>query len=244
MRLGKAITLAAVIGVVGIVATSMVHAGGNCGSKGSCSSMSKASMQGGGSCPGKATMQRTGASCSDKASMSKAGGQCAGQASAMCKSGASCPAMGKASGSGSGCCASAKGASMQCSMAPADCEKMMRTYYKSHGWLGIEMDSADGVTMPVVTTITAGSPAEQAGFKVGDVLTSINGVGFDAKNAEVLQGIMDKGFQAGQTVTYTAKRDSQIVTLRPVLAQIPDASLSQMIASHLANAHKPQEKTS
>jgi C-terminal processing protease CtpA/Prc len=129
-------------------------------------------------------------------------------------------------------------------MAPADCEKMMRAYYKSHGWLGIEMDSADGVTTPVVTAVTAGGPAEQAGFKVGDVLTSINGIGFDAKNAELLMGVMDKGFQAGQKVTYTAKREAQIVTLTPVLAPIPDANLSQMIASHLANSHKSQEKSS
>ena len=129
-------------------------------------------------------------------------------------------------------------------MAPADCEKMMRTYYKSHGWLGIEMETADGVMTPTVTSIVGGSPAEKAGFKVGDVLTSINGIGFDAKNAEALQGIMEKGFQSGQTVTYTAKREAQIVTLSPVLASIPDANLNQMIAAHLASSHKQQEKSS
>jgi C-terminal processing protease CtpA/Prc len=129
-------------------------------------------------------------------------------------------------------------------MSPSDCEKMLRTYYQTHGWLGIEMDSADGVTMPTVTAVTAGSPAEKAGFKVGDVLTSVNGIGFDAKNAETLQAFMDKGFLPGQSVTYTAKREAQIVPLNPVLAPIPDTNLNQMIATHLANSHKQQVKTS
>jgi membrane-associated protease RseP (regulator of RpoE activity) len=219
MRLGKAIALVAVLGLVGLAATTMVHAGGA-----GCGANSKASMQGCSGSPGHATMQKTGSSCSGHASADRAGGFC--------------PAMGK------NCCGSAKGASMQCSMAPTDCEKTMRTYYKTHGWLGIEMETADGSTAPTVTSIVKGSPAEKAGFKVGDALTSINGVTFDEKNAEALQGIMDNGFQVGQTVTYTAQRESKVVTLTPVLVSIPDASLNQMIATHFAAAHKQQEKSS
>ena len=82
-------------------------------------------------------------------------------------------------------------------------------------------------TTPTVTKIAAGSPAEKAGFKVGDLLTSINGIGFDAKNAEALKGVMENGFKIGEIVRYTAKRDDQIVTLAPVLAAIPDASLKR-----------------
>ncbi len=222
MRLGKAIALVAVLGLAGFTATTMVHAGGG----GSCGSKSKASMQGSSGCTGQATMSKTGASCT-------------GQTSAAGKG--SCSAMSMAGGD---CCASAKGASMHCTASPADCEKMMRTYYQTHGWLGIEMDTAEGSMMPTVTSVVAGSPAEKAGFKVGDLLTTINGITFDEKNAQALQGIMDKGFGAGQTVTYTAKREAQIVTLTPVLASIPDAKLIQMVATHMATAHKQQEKSS
>ncbi len=234
MRLGKAIALVAVLGLAGFTATTMVHAGGG----GSCGSKSKASMQGSSGCTGQATMSKTGASCSGQAS---AAGKTGGSCPAMGKAGSSCSAMGMTGGD---CCASAKGASMHCSAAPADCEKMMRTYYQTHGWLGIEMNTADGSMMPTVTSVVAGSPAEKAGFKVGDMLTTINGITFDEKNAQALQGIMDKGFGAGQTVTYTAKREAQIVTLTPVLAQIPDAKLNQMVATHMATAHKQQEKSS
>lgn len=218
MRYGKAIAVVAVLGFGGLIATSMVHAGANCGSQ------SKASMQ-------------SGSGCSSQAS--KSGGAYPGQGT-MSKAGGSCSGMSKADG-----CGTAKGASMECSMSPAECEQMMRTYYKTHGWLGIEMTYADGeITTPTVTKIAAGSPAEKAGFKVGDLLTSINGIGFDAKNAEALKGVMENGFKIGEVVRYTAKRDDQIVTLSPVLAAIPDASLKEMVAAHVTSTHKSKEKSS
>ena len=227
MRLGKVITLVAVLGIAGFAATNLVQAG----SGGSCCPGDKAS---------KASMKAS-AGCSGQATTTKAGGSCAGMSSAACKTGMGCPAMGVVGGDA---CASAKGASMECEMTPADCEKMIRAYYKAHGWLGIEMVTADGSATPTVTAVTPGSPAEKVGFKVGDVLTSLNGISIEPKNAEALQKMMEDGFAAGQTVTYTAKREAQVVTLSPVLASIPDANLNQMVAAHLTAAHKQQTKSS
>ncbi|HEX2225132.1 MAG TPA: PDZ domain-containing protein [Thermoanaerobaculia bacterium] len=55
------------------------------------------------------------------------------------------------------------------------------------GWLGIDTkkDEASGVV--VVKSVAAGSPAEAAGFRTGDVLVSLNGIALTAENKESLK---------------------------------------------------------
>ena len=46
-----------------------------------------------------------------------------------------------------------------------------------HGWLGLETEKAAGGGY-AVTAVVAGSPAEAAGFRSGDVLLALNGIRF------------------------------------------------------------------
>lgn len=173
-----------------------------------------------------ATKASMGAGCSQGASAQTAGGSC-------------CSGMKSAQGKGA---CTGKDASM-CKMSSAECEKMMRTYYQTHGWLGIEANCCPGMTaQPAVLKIAQGSPAEQAGFKVGDTLTSINGIAYSAENEATIQSLMTNGFKVGDTVRYTAMRDGKIVNIQAKLVKISDPALMQMVAAHVASSHANSDK--
>jgi hypothetical protein len=174
-----------------------------------------------GCCSGKAT--QTGSSACPGKGMSSQSGGCG----SMKASGGACP--GKSTSA--------------CTMKTADCEKMMRTYYQTHGWAGIESDCCMGMgARPSVARVAAGSPAEKAGFKTGDTLTAVNGISFTTENQAALQSLMMNGMKIGDSVHYTAERNGQIVTLNATLAKISDSELQMLIAEHVAASHAPAEK--
>lgn len=128
-----------------------------------------------------------------------------------------------------------------CNYTEAECANKIREHYKTHGWLGIEMNMDSG--KPVITQVVPGSPAEETGFKVGDTLTSLNGIPYGQGNDDALGQMNMKGFEIGDTVVYTVNRDGEIITLRPTLARISEEGLQRMIAFHNANMmHKGSDK--
>ncbi|HEX3530717.1 MAG TPA: PDZ domain-containing protein [Thermoanaerobaculia bacterium] len=88
-----------------------------------------------------------------------------------------------------------------------------KTAAAAHGWLGIETDKAH-----TVVAVAAGSPAEKAGFRKGDVVLALNGVSMNdtakAKEAHDHCNI-------GKTVTYTIQRGGAQQTLTATLAAAP-----------------------
>jgi membrane-associated protease RseP (regulator of RpoE activity) len=163
-------------------------------------------------------------------------GACTGKSTSMQSGG--CGSM-KASG---GAC-TGKSASA-CAMKTADCEKMLRTYYQTHGWAGIESDCCMGMNAkPTVSRVSAGSPAEKAGFKTGDILTSVNGISFATENQAAVQSLMTNGMKIGDTVRYTAMRDGQIVSFESQLVKISDPELNTLIAEHVSMSHSPSQNT-
>lgn len=179
-----------------------------------------------------------GSSCGSKAKATQASGS--GSCGSMQKSadkGGSCGTMAKGSGSCS------MSGSAQCTMSAADCEKMLRAYYQDHGWLGVEMMCQDGtVCQPKVTKVAAGSPAEAAGFRAGDLVTSMNGINYSKETEAAIQSAMENGFRIGDTITYTVNRDGKISTLKPTLVRIPDAALAEMVSTHASASHKTGDK--
>ncbi len=176
-----------------------------------------------------------GACCpSGKTKMTQAGGS-SGSCGSMQKSadkGGSCGTMAK----GSGACTGT--ASMHCDMSPAECEQMLRAYYQDHGWLGADLICEDGtICQPKITKVAAGSPAEAAGFRAGDLVVSMNGIKYSKETEASIHETIEKGFRVGDTVTYTVTRDGKSATLQATLVRIPDAALKELIASH-AGAHK------
>ncbi|WP_438277911.1 M50 family metallopeptidase [Nitrobacter sp.] len=75
-------------------------------------------------------------------------------------------------------------------------------------------------TTPRVDGVLAGSAAEAAGFKLGDIVTAINGSTIDSFSD--MQRIV--GTSAGETLTFTVKRGDAVIDLRgtPELREIKD----------------------
>ncbi len=72
----------------------------------------------------------------------------------------------------------------------------------------------------LVHTVSAGTPAAAAGFAVGDILVSIDGVAID--NGQTLGGlIQDK--KVGETITCEVVRGASMITLSPTLEERPGA---------------------
>jgi S1-C subfamily serine protease len=93
-----------------------------------------------------------------------------------------------------------------------------------HGWLGIELDkNASGY---VVTGVTAGSPAAQAGFQKGDVLVAFNGIALNDANQEALKKAK-MGVSVGSKVIYTVSRAGAQRQVTATLAEVPPHVLAQ-----------------
>jgi len=123
-----------------------------------------------------------------------------------------------------------------CKMKAEECSDMMKKNMSTRGWLGIGMDSSDDEKM-TVTKIFPGSPAEKAGFQVGDKIVSINGVECNEKNEEKIHGLM-KDAKIGDKVTYVVSRGSENLTIEATLAKITDEALAEKIDSHMKEDHK------
>ncbi len=123
-----------------------------------------------------------------------------------------------------------------CKMKPEECSDMMKKTMSTRGWLGIGMDSGEDAKI-TITKIFPGSPAEKAGFQVGDKIVSINGVECSEKNEEKIHGLM-KDAKIGDKVTYVVSRGSDNLTLEATLAKITDEALAERIDQHMKEDHK------
>ncbi len=65
-----------------------------------------------------------------------------------------------------------------CTYETQVCLDYMVEKMQGRGWLGIEYDNGSGADYMRVLRIVPGSPAEAAGFLVGDQLISLNGAKF------------------------------------------------------------------
>ena len=77
----------------------------------------------------------------------------------------------------------------KCSASTQDCLNHMAKNLNNRGWVGIEMDDKGGAGMMIVTKVIDGSPAQKAGFEVGDALVAVNGVAFSDENEKQLKDI-------------------------------------------------------
>ena len=116
----------------------------------------------------------------------------------------------------------------KCNMSKEECAKYMAAARKA-GWLGVEYDKSESGTLSV-TKIVPGSPAEKAGFQVGDVLVALNGV--DINDHEKVMAAK-KNLLPGSTATYTIKRDGWDKQLTAKLGTMPDAVYQAMYDEHM-----------
>jgi S1-C subfamily serine protease len=127
------------------------------------------------------------------------------------------------------------GEKTHCTKQAGDCAKGMAEKLAHAGWLGIETDKSDkGVV--TVKAVTAGSPAEAAGFQAGDVLVAIGGVLISDANKEALKAAK-KSMVAGGEGSYTVLRHGAKKNLTAKLVAPPRAVLAQWIGEHMLADH-------
>jgi C-terminal processing protease CtpA/Prc len=124
----------------------------------------------------------------------------------------------------------------ECGMKAEECAQMMKKDAKTHGWLGIGLDMGDTDQL-TVDKVWAGSPAEKAGFQVGDRVVSINGVEANGDNLEKIHG-MQHDAKIGEKTTWVVARGTEQVTLEATLAKISDEALAESIDHHMKGEHK------
>lgn len=127
--------------------------------------------------------------------------------------------------------ANAKG---ECNMSAEECAAHMQKEMATRGWLGIEKEKGADGTM-TISKIYPGSPAEQAGFQVGDKLVSMNGVELASASEKAWKNM--KNAKIGDTATYVVNRGSENLTLKATLVKIPDDVLAASIDKHVKEDH-------
>lgn len=111
--------------------------------------------------------------------------------------------------------------------------------YKDKGWHGIKSEMNDKGEM-VVKTVYVGSPAEKAGFQVGDVLVSVNGAKMSDKEAVKKA----KGeWKVGSQVTYSVLRGGTEQPIAVTLAPMPEEVYASMVGQHMIENHMAAAST-
>ncbi|HEX5834581.1 MAG TPA: DegQ family serine endoprotease [Pyrinomonadaceae bacterium] len=114
-------------------------------------------------------------------------------------------------------------------MARAVMDQLMKNGKVSRGMMGVTIQSVDAdlassLNLPaargaIVTSVTAGGPAERAGIRRGDVVTAINNQPVIDNNSLRNQVASMK---PGSTVTVTVVRNGRDQNLQVALAELPD----------------------
>ena len=105
--------------------------------------------------------------------------------------------------------------------------------HRDKGWLGLRYE-ADASGKVVVKSVTPGSPSEKAGFQVGDVLVTMNGVKVADKEA------MKKAkadWKPGAQVTYAVARGTAETQVVATLAPMPEEVFATMVGAHMIEDH-------
>ena len=131
------------------------------------------------------------------------------------------------------------GEGKKCEASTQDCLNYMVKNLKNRGWVGIEMDAKGGGNKMVIIKVIENSPAEKAGFMVGDTLVAVNGVAFGEENQQQLKDIQ-YSMKPGADFTYTVGRKGSKVDLDVKLGHLPESIMAQWIGSHMMEHAEPQ----
>jgi predicted metalloprotease with PDZ domain len=120
--------------------------------------------------------------------------------------------------------------------APAD-ECLAKMYQKlsAKAWLGIEHQERDDGRWEV-SKVVAQSPADKAGFRVGDIIVSLDGVECSKENAKAIKEAMH-GKSPGSTGVYVVKRKGGVETFQVTYAHVPEELMAQWIGEHMIKHH-------
>lgn len=121
----------------------------------------------------------------------------------------------------------------RCTASTQDCLNYMKAYMHDRGWVGIEYDEEKNTVLRVFDN----SPAQQVGFRKGDVMVAINGIDINDQNADALEKIKQNEMKPGNRMTYTVARAGMKKNLEVTLVELPDEIIAQWVGRHMLEAH-------
>lgn len=98
------------------------------------------------------------------------------------------------------------------------------------GWLGVELGRSATSSAVTVLKVAAGSPAENAGLKPGDVIYGANGVRYDEATADQIARL-NESMKPGALVTYLVRTNGEDREVKATLGKIPEDVLTRMLGS-------------
>jgi len=119
----------------------------------------------------------------------------------------------------------------KCTGTTQECLDYMATQLKDTGWVGVEMDNHEGGGY-VITKVVEGSPAEEAGLAVDDVLLAINGIELNEENQPALKEAR-AGWTPGMSVTWSMTRGDSDRKVAITLGRMPADVLARYIGRHM-----------
>ncbi len=125
----------------------------------------------------------------------------------------------------------------KCTASTQECLDMMVKSLRQRGWVGLELDTKQGMSQMLVTRVVPGSPAEASGFKVGDRLVAFNSIELKEANEKALEQARS-GMTPGKQVTYKVDRSGAVRELTVTLATVPDDVVAQWVGRHMLDHAK------
>ena len=115
----------------------------------------------------------------------------------------------------------------------------LKTKYAEKAWLGADFEKNDA-GYKVVKAVYENSPAEQAGFRKGDILVAVEGIEYTKANKKALKAAW-AGIKPGSEVDYVIKREGSKVELVATMDHVPQKLQAKWIAEHMENYHDGEQ---
>jgi predicted metalloprotease with PDZ domain len=129
----------------------------------------------------------------------------------------------------------------KCTADAQTCLNYMAKKVDSKGWLGVHYERNEEAGGYTITKVVDGSPAEEAGLQVGDIVVAMNGVSMGEKS-EALKAEY-QNMKPGYDVTYKVVRNGQDVKVKAKLAKMPEDVAMQMVGAHMLSHAETKQAT-
>lgn len=123
----------------------------------------------------------------------------------------------------------------ECTTPTDDCVRSMVARLRTQAWLGIETDGLDDLT-GTITAVVPGSPAETAGFEVGDVVMTLDGLDLGHASRDELARVTAR-LRPGSVLAVTLAHAGRQVSRSARLTAPPGDVVARLVGEHVITAH-------